>query len=77
MSVVYIVLGIVVGVLLTVVLPWALLRQLDREDEGREMSEGPPVRPKPLRRGEGPPRPPALAPPEATPRREPRRSENR
>jgi hypothetical protein len=36
MSVVYIVLGIVVGVLLTVVFPWALLRNLDREDEGRE-----------------------------------------
>ncbi len=59
MSVVYIVLGILVGVLLTVVLPWALLRNLDREDEGREMSEGPP-------------RPPALDPPEATPKREPR-----
>jgi hypothetical protein len=44
MSVVYIVLGIVVGVLLTVVFPWALLRNLDREDEGKEPennSEGP------------------------------------
>ncbi len=43
MSVVYIVLGIVVGVLLTVVFPWMLLRNLDREDEGREekKSEGP------------------------------------
>ncbi len=43
MSVVYIVLGILVGVLLTVVFPWALLRNLDREDEGREekKSEGP------------------------------------
>ena len=36
MSVVYIVLGVVVGVLLTVVFPWALLRNLDREGEGRE-----------------------------------------
>ena len=43
MSVVYIVLGIVVGVLLTVVFPWMLLRNLDREDEGKEekKSEGP------------------------------------
>ena len=43
MTVVYIVLGILVGVLLTVVFPWALLRQLDREDEGRveKKSEGP------------------------------------
>jgi hydrogenase-4 membrane subunit HyfE len=43
MSVVYIVLGILVGVLLTVVFPWMLLRNLDREDEGREekKSEGP------------------------------------
>ncbi len=36
MSVVYVVLGILVSVLLAVILPWALLRQLDREDEGRE-----------------------------------------
>ncbi len=36
MTVVYIVLGILVGVLLTVVFPWALLRKLDREGEGRE-----------------------------------------
>ena len=36
MSVVYIVLGILVGVLLTVVFPWVLLRNLDREDEERE-----------------------------------------
>jgi hydrogenase-4 membrane subunit HyfE len=43
MSVVYIVLGIVVGVLLTVVFPWMLLRNLDREDKGREekKNEGP------------------------------------
>ena len=43
MSVVYIVLGIVVGVLLTLVFPWMLLRNLDREDEGREekKNEGP------------------------------------
>ena len=36
MSVVYIVLGILVSVLLAVILPWALLRKLDREDKGRE-----------------------------------------
>ncbi len=43
MTAVYIVLGILVGVLLTVAFPWALLRKLDREDEGREekKSEGP------------------------------------
>ena len=43
MTAVYIVLGILVGVLLTVVFPWALLRKLDREDKGREekKSEGP------------------------------------
>ncbi len=36
MTAVYIVLAILVGVLLTVVFPWALVRKLDREDEGRE-----------------------------------------
>ncbi len=41
MTAVYIVLGILVGVLLTVVFPWALLRKLDREDKGKEKSEGP------------------------------------
>ncbi len=36
MSVVYIVLGILVAVVLAVILPWALLRTLDRDDEGKE-----------------------------------------
>ena len=48
MSIVYIVLGILVGVLLTVVLPWALLRNLDREDEEIEKNEGPPRPQEPL-----------------------------
>ncbi len=36
MSVVYIVLGILVAVVLAVILPWALLRTLDRDDQGKE-----------------------------------------
>ncbi len=36
MSVVYIVLGILVAVGLAVVLPWALLRTLERDDEEKE-----------------------------------------
>ncbi len=32
----YIILGIVVGFILAVILPWALLRKLEREDEGKE-----------------------------------------
>ncbi len=36
MSVVYIVLGILVAVVLAVVLPWALLRTLERDDQGKE-----------------------------------------
>jgi len=36
MTVVLIVLGILVGVLMAVVLPWALLRKLEGEDNGSE-----------------------------------------
>ncbi len=36
MSVIYIVLGILVALVLAVVLPWALLRTLERDDEGKE-----------------------------------------
>ena len=36
MIAVYIILGILVGFILAVVLPWALLRKLEREDEGKE-----------------------------------------
>ncbi len=36
MSVVYIVLGILVGVVLAIILPWALLRSLEHDDEGEE-----------------------------------------
>ncbi len=36
MSVVYIVLGILVAVVLAVFLPWALLRSLENDDEGKE-----------------------------------------
>ena len=36
MTVVYIVLGILVGILMAVILPWALLRKLDSEDAGKE-----------------------------------------
>jgi hydrogenase-4 membrane subunit HyfE len=32
----YIILGVLVGFILAVVLPWALLRKLEREDEGKE-----------------------------------------
>ncbi len=32
----YIILGILVGFVLAVILPWALLRKLEREDEGNE-----------------------------------------
>ncbi len=36
MSVVYIVLGILVAVVLAGVLPWALLRTLERDDQEKE-----------------------------------------
>ncbi len=36
MTVVLIVLGILVGVLMAVILPWALLRKLEGEDNGSE-----------------------------------------
>ncbi len=36
MTVVLIVLGILVGVLMAVVLPWALLRKLEGNDNGKE-----------------------------------------
>ena len=36
MTVVLIVLGILVGVLMAVVLPWALLRKLEGKDDGNE-----------------------------------------
>ncbi len=36
MTVVYIVLGILVAVVLAVILPWALLRSLEHDDEGKE-----------------------------------------
>ena len=36
MTVVLIVLGILVGVLMAVILPWALLRKLERKDNGEE-----------------------------------------
>ncbi len=36
MSVGYIALGIIVGFILAVVFPWALLRKLERRDEGKE-----------------------------------------
>ncbi len=32
----YIILGILVGFILAVVFPWALLRNLERKDEGKE-----------------------------------------
>jgi len=32
----YIIFGILVGFVLAVILPWALLRKLEREDEGKE-----------------------------------------
>lgn len=32
----YIVLGILVGFILAVLFPWALLRKLERKDEGKE-----------------------------------------
>ncbi len=32
----YIILGIVVGFILAVVFPWALLRKLESKDEGKE-----------------------------------------
>lgn len=46
MTVVYVVLGILVGVGMAFVLPWALLRKLEAEDqggegEGREDEQGP------------------------------------
>ena len=36
MIAVYIILGILVGFILAVVVPWALLRNLERKDEGKE-----------------------------------------
>jgi hypothetical protein len=36
MSVVYIALGILAGLVLAVILPWALLRTLEHDDEGKE-----------------------------------------
>ena len=36
MTVGYITLGIIVGFILAVVFPWALLRKLERKDEGKE-----------------------------------------
>ncbi len=40
MTVVYVVLGILVGVGMAFVLPWALLRKLEAEDEGGEDEGG-------------------------------------
>ncbi len=39
MTTVYIALGILVGFILAGILPWALLRKLEREDEGRERED--------------------------------------
>lgn len=36
MSVGYITLGIIVGFILAVLFPWALLRKLEHKDEGKE-----------------------------------------
>ena len=36
MIAVYIILGILVGFILAVIFPWALLRNLARKDEGKE-----------------------------------------
>ncbi len=36
MTAVFIALGILVGVLLAVILPWAVLRKLESEDRGEE-----------------------------------------
>ncbi len=36
MTTVFIVLGILVGLIMTVILPWALLRKLEGEDNGKE-----------------------------------------
>ena len=38
MTVVFVALGILVGILLAVILPWALLRKLESEDRGEEDS---------------------------------------
>ncbi len=38
MTVVFVALGILVGILLAVILPWALLRKLESEDQGEEDS---------------------------------------
>ncbi len=40
MTVVYVVLGILVGVGMAFVLPWALLRKLEAEDQGGEDQGG-------------------------------------
>ncbi len=40
MTTVFILLGILVGFILAVILPWALLRKLERNDEEREREEG-------------------------------------
>ncbi len=39
MTVVYIVLGVLVGILVAVIFPWALLRKLDSEDDGTEKKD--------------------------------------
>ncbi len=36
MTAVFIVLGILVGIIMAVILPWALLRKLEGEDNGKE-----------------------------------------
>ncbi len=36
MSVIFVALGILVALVLAVILPWALLRMLERDDEGKE-----------------------------------------
>ncbi len=40
MTTLFILLGIFVGFIVAVVLPWALLRKLERNDEEREREEG-------------------------------------
>ncbi len=40
MTTVFILLGILVGFIVAVVFPWALLRNLERNDEEREREEG-------------------------------------
>ena len=40
MTTVFILFGILVGFILAVILPWALLRKLERNDEEKEREEG-------------------------------------